>query len=164
MTQAAGRHNMEPAALLDAADHDAHRLPVIAGTNWKRPVPHCPAWDTAELVRHTGGILSWMSAVVESNQRVSCHASQFPMGGCHLSLARCPASGDQLALTRLGILRLPSLTLTQWKARRHSMGTFVLTCRLRTVGGKQEHKARLKSVCLVTRIGARGPAEPLIAA
>jgi uncharacterized protein (TIGR03083 family) len=74
MTQTAGHHNMEPAALLDAADHDAHRLLVIAGTNWQRPVPHCPAWDAAELVRHTGGILSWMSAVVESNQRVTRRA------------------------------------------------------------------------------------------
>ena len=37
-------------------------------------MPHCPAWDAAELVRHTGGILSWISAVVESNQRVSRRA------------------------------------------------------------------------------------------
>jgi uncharacterized protein (TIGR03083 family) len=71
MTQTAGPYNMEPAALLDAADSDAHRLLVVAGTNWQRPVPHCPAWDAAELVRHTGGILSWMSAVVESDKRVS---------------------------------------------------------------------------------------------
>jgi hypothetical protein len=27
MTQTAGRRNMEPAALLKAAEHDAHRLP-----------------------------------------------------------------------------------------------------------------------------------------
>jgi uncharacterized protein (TIGR03083 family) len=62
---------MEPAALLKAADDDAHRLLALARTNWQRPVPHCPAWDAAELVRHTGGILSWMSAVVDSDQRVS---------------------------------------------------------------------------------------------
>ncbi len=62
---------MEPAALLDAADGAAHRLLVVAAANWQRPVPDCPAWDAAELVRHTGGILSWMSAIVESNQRVS---------------------------------------------------------------------------------------------
>jgi uncharacterized protein (TIGR03083 family) len=74
MTQTAGRHNMESAALIEAADRDAHRLLAMAGTNWQRPVPHCPAWDAAELVRHTGGILSWMSAVVESNQMVSRRA------------------------------------------------------------------------------------------
>ena len=62
---------MEPAALLKAADHDAQSLLALAATNWQRPVPDCPGWDAAELVRHTGGILSWMSAVVESNQRVS---------------------------------------------------------------------------------------------
>jgi uncharacterized protein (TIGR03083 family) len=78
MTQAAALHNMEPAALLNAADHEAHRLLAIAGTNWQRPVPHCPAWDSAELVRHTGGILSWMSAVVESKQRVSRRALDPP--------------------------------------------------------------------------------------
>src|SRR5271170_5159205 len=62
---------MEPTELLQAADRDGHRLLVVAAANWQRPVPHCPAWNAAELVRHTGGILSWMSAVVESNQRVS---------------------------------------------------------------------------------------------
>jgi hypothetical protein len=65
MTQTAGRHNLQPAALLKAADHDAHRLLALAGTNWQRPIPDSPAWDAAELVRHTDGILSWMSSVVE---------------------------------------------------------------------------------------------------
>jgi uncharacterized protein (TIGR03083 family) len=62
---------MQPVALLDAADYDAHRLLAMAEADWDRPVPQCPAWDAAELVRHTGSILSWMSAVVESKQRVS---------------------------------------------------------------------------------------------
>jgi uncharacterized protein (TIGR03083 family) len=62
---------MEPAALLQAADHDARRLLAVAATDWGRPVPHCPAWDGAALVRHTGGILSWMAAVVTSSERVS---------------------------------------------------------------------------------------------
>ena len=34
-------------------------------------MPHCPKWDTAELVRHMGGILAWMAAIVTSRQRVS---------------------------------------------------------------------------------------------
>jgi uncharacterized protein (TIGR03083 family) len=62
---------MEPAALLEAADHDAHRLLALAGTNWQRPVPHCPDWDAAGLVRHTGGIFMWMAAIVTSGDRVS---------------------------------------------------------------------------------------------
>jgi uncharacterized protein (TIGR03083 family) len=62
---------MEPAELLQAADNDARRLLSVAATDWGRPVPHCPAWDGAELVRHTGGILLWMAAVVTSRERVS---------------------------------------------------------------------------------------------
>ncbi len=65
---------MEPAALLQSADHDARRLLAVGETDWVRPVPHCPTWDAAQLVRHTGRILSWMSAVVESHQRVSRRA------------------------------------------------------------------------------------------
>jgi uncharacterized protein (TIGR03083 family) len=34
-------------------------------------VPHCPDWDAAGLVRHTGGILMWMAAIVASADRVS---------------------------------------------------------------------------------------------
>ena len=63
---------MEHTALLQAADRDGNRLLAVAAANWQRPVPRCPACDAAEFVRHTGGILSWMSAVVESTQRVSC--------------------------------------------------------------------------------------------
>jgi len=65
---------VDPAALLRAAERDGHRLLAVAATDWVRPLPHCPAWGAQELVRHTGGILSWMSAVVESNQRVSRRA------------------------------------------------------------------------------------------
>ena len=43
----------------------------MAAANWERPVPHCPTWDAADLVRHTGGILAWMSAIIETGQRVS---------------------------------------------------------------------------------------------
>lgn len=32
---------------------------------------HCPEWDAAELVRHTGGIFMWMGAIVASGDRVS---------------------------------------------------------------------------------------------
>jgi len=77
---------MQPVALLDAANYDAHRLLTMAGTNWDRPVPQCPDWDAAELVRHTGSILSWMSAVVESKQRVS-RRSLNPAPGNSLDLA-----------------------------------------------------------------------------
>jgi uncharacterized protein (TIGR03083 family) len=34
-------------------------------------VPQCPGWDAADLIRHMGGILVWMAAVVTSGERVS---------------------------------------------------------------------------------------------
>jgi uncharacterized protein (TIGR03083 family) len=62
---------MESAALLSVTDKDAHVLLAAAETDWSRPVPHCPDWDAASLVRHTGGIFEWMAAVVSSRERVS---------------------------------------------------------------------------------------------
>lgn len=60
-----------PGGLLHAADGDGRALLSAAETRWDRPVPHCPEWDAAELVRHTGAILAWMAAVVSSGQRVA---------------------------------------------------------------------------------------------
>src|ERR1035437_10484098 len=51
---------VEPSALLSAAEDDALALLVAAATDWGRPVPHCPEWDAAGLVRHTGGTFLWM--------------------------------------------------------------------------------------------------------
>jgi uncharacterized protein (TIGR03083 family) len=62
---------MEPAALLHSAGDDARSLLAVAEGDWERTVPQCPGWDTAELVRHMGGILLWMAAVVTSGERVS---------------------------------------------------------------------------------------------
>jgi len=53
------------------AGDDARALVVAAEADWGRPVPHCPAWDAAGLVRHTGGIFLWMADVVTSGERVS---------------------------------------------------------------------------------------------
>jgi uncharacterized protein (TIGR03083 family) len=62
---------MEPSALLSVAEADAGALLVSAEADWGRPVPHCPEWDAAGLVRHTGGIFLWMAAIVASGDRVS---------------------------------------------------------------------------------------------
>jgi len=62
---------VEPSALLSAAKNDARALLAAAETDWGRPVPQCPEWDAAGLVRHTGGILLWMAAIVTSGERVS---------------------------------------------------------------------------------------------
>lgn len=62
---------MEPPALLSAAEDDGRALLGAAETDWGRPVPHCPEWDAAGLVRHTGGIFMWVAAIVTSGERVS---------------------------------------------------------------------------------------------
>ena len=62
---------MEAAVQLQTAAEDARSLLAAARTGWGRPVPQCPGWDAADLVRHMGGILVWMAAVVTSGERVS---------------------------------------------------------------------------------------------
>lgn len=57
--------------ILPVTRADAIALLAAAETDWNRPVPHCPAWDQAGLVRHTGGIFAWMAAIVTSTQQVS---------------------------------------------------------------------------------------------
>jgi uncharacterized protein (TIGR03083 family) len=62
---------VEPTELLHSADKDARALLVAAETRWDRPVPHCPDWDAAGLVRHMGGLFPWMAAIVTTGERVS---------------------------------------------------------------------------------------------
>jgi len=62
---------MESKDLLMAADRDARALLEAAETRWDRPVPHCPDWDAAGLVRHMGSILRWQAAIVSTNERVN---------------------------------------------------------------------------------------------
>lgn len=53
---------------------DAGLLLAAAESGWDRPVPHCPEWDLAQLVRHTGEILAWMAAVVTARSHISRRA------------------------------------------------------------------------------------------
>ncbi len=62
---------MDGGGLLEPAALDGRRLLISAMSDWSRPVAHCPGWDTAELVRHTGTILEWMAAVVTAGQPVN---------------------------------------------------------------------------------------------
>lgn len=57
--------------LLDVIDRDGRALVSAAASNWTRPVPDCPDWDAAGLIRHTGGILAWMASIVETGERTS---------------------------------------------------------------------------------------------
>jgi uncharacterized protein (TIGR03083 family) len=60
-----------PTTELTVTRADATALLAAAETGWDRPVPHCPEWDQAQLVRHTGGILAWMAAVVTCREQIS---------------------------------------------------------------------------------------------
>jgi uncharacterized protein (TIGR03083 family) len=62
---------MTPNSFLSTATTDGRALLAAAETRWDRQVPHCPEWDAAGLVRHTGGIFDWMAAIVASGDRVS---------------------------------------------------------------------------------------------
>jgi len=61
---------VEPQKLLRVADNEARALLASAQTKWDQNVPHCPDWDAAGLVRHTGTIFGWMAAIVTSGERV----------------------------------------------------------------------------------------------
>ena len=69
---------MDYGALIDSAAVDGRMLIDAAESNWSRPVPHCPEWDIAGLVRHTGGILEWMAAVVTTGEFVNRRALDAP--------------------------------------------------------------------------------------
>ncbi|AKK26069.1 maleylpyruvate isomerase family mycothiol-dependent enzyme [Mycobacterium sp. EPa45] len=58
-------------AVLDVIARDGRALVAAAASEWARPVPDCPDWDAAGLVRHTGGILAWMARIVETGERTS---------------------------------------------------------------------------------------------
>lgn len=71
--------------LLDIADRDGRALATAVGSDLQCPVPHCPDWDGAALVRHTGVVLAWMHSVVSNKARVS-----------RRSLPAAPDSDDDL--------------------------------------------------------------------
>lgn len=50
---------------------DGATLLAAAESEWSRPIPHCPGWDTAALVGHMGSILAWMTTVVTTGESVS---------------------------------------------------------------------------------------------
>lgn len=56
---------------LDVIALDGRALVAAAASNWALPVPDCPEWDAAGLIRHTGGILAWMASIVETGERAS---------------------------------------------------------------------------------------------
>jgi uncharacterized protein (TIGR03083 family) len=58
-------------ALLEPTAANGSALLAAAEADWSRHVPHCPEWDAAGLVRHTGGIFTWMAEVVTTGEFVN---------------------------------------------------------------------------------------------
>jgi uncharacterized protein (TIGR03083 family) len=56
---------------LQRAAAEGRALLVAAECDWARPVPHCPEWNAADLVRHMGGIFAWMATIVSTGERAS---------------------------------------------------------------------------------------------
>jgi uncharacterized protein (TIGR03083 family) len=96
---------------LSAAEADAGTLLVGAETDWGRPVPHCPDWDAAGLVRHTGSIFMWMATVVASGDPVSRRLLDPPPEDT-ADLAGWYLQSLERALTVLGSAAPDSLTWT----------------------------------------------------
>jgi uncharacterized protein (TIGR03083 family) len=70
-------------AIVTAAD--GRDLLTATETNWSRPIPHCPGWDAADLIRHMGGILAWMARIVITGEPVP-HRNREPPPAEHAAL------------------------------------------------------------------------------
>jgi uncharacterized protein (TIGR03083 family) len=66
-------------AIVTAAD--GRGLLAAADTDWLRPVPHCPGWNAADLVGHTGAILGWIARIVATGERVAGRDRETPPVG-----------------------------------------------------------------------------------
>jgi uncharacterized protein (TIGR03083 family) len=69
---------MDSAELLEIAEHDGVELLAAARLDWARPVPHCPGWDAADLVRHMGDILTWMARIVTTGEYIRRRSLERP--------------------------------------------------------------------------------------
>lgn len=55
---------MEPGALLSCLQADGAALEEAARLGLEAPVPGCPGWDVAELLRHIGSVHRWAADIV----------------------------------------------------------------------------------------------------
>ena len=53
-----------PHRYLDLIQSDAQRIAALAPGALPLPVPGCPGWDVAEVVRHTGSVYNHKVAIM----------------------------------------------------------------------------------------------------
>lgn len=76
--------------------HAGHRLADVADTGrWDAPVPTCPGWTLADLVRHVGGAHRWAADIV-ANARTGAPREMFGLTRAQRDPAAAVAA-DQLA-------------------------------------------------------------------
>ncbi|GHI04550.1 hypothetical protein AQI88_37315 [Streptomyces cellostaticus] len=57
------------------------RAVVTSGADLAAPVPTCPDWSLEDLVRHMGGALRWVDALVRGRAQENIPWEQVPLGG-----------------------------------------------------------------------------------
>lgn len=91
---------MERATALDAVDLESSRFLVAASNragSLDAPVPSCPGWDVAHLVKHLGVIYSRLALVVPAHRTEVPDRSELPPvpdGEDAALLVRGAADGD----------------------------------------------------------------------
>ncbi|MFJ4525190.1 maleylpyruvate isomerase family mycothiol-dependent enzyme [Streptomyces sp. NPDC088810] len=60
---------------------DRLRAVVTSGADLSATVPTCPDWSLEDLVRHMGGALRWVDALVRTRAQENIPEEQVPLGG-----------------------------------------------------------------------------------
>jgi uncharacterized protein (TIGR03083 family) len=172
---------MDVAAHIDALTDEGTRLAAAAdGAGLHAPVPTCPGWTVRDLVRHTGGVHRWATAIVAGGRTEPWNVeleevvgswpadaeltAWFHQGHAALVSALRGASPDLECWT---FLRAPS-PLAMW-ARRQAHETTVHRVDVELAGGGPVHMRAAAPAadgidelltCFITRRTVRDPDEP----
>jgi uncharacterized protein (TIGR03083 family) len=75
---------MEPAGYLDVLRDRSLVMLESARTSLDRPVPSCPGWTAADLVRHIGTTWGWAASIVRKGTRGDLPSPSEGLGGAEL--------------------------------------------------------------------------------
>ncbi len=108
---------MEPATYLAAIRRESAAFAAAAGRDLTAPVPSCPGWDVAELVRHLGRVQHWVAGGVRAGSRER-FARWFEAGAADL-VAVLEEAGPDRAVWNF-ILEDGRVATTGWWFRRQA--------------------------------------------
>jgi uncharacterized protein (TIGR03083 family) len=75
---------MERTTYLDTIRDRAAAAARAARLSTDAPVPSCPGWSVADLIRHLGGVYGWCSSIVQSGSRTDYVAGPADLSGSAL--------------------------------------------------------------------------------